>query len=114
MKGTLVKTKGIPAERVRTIPPWGRPELLSVGDGGTTRQELDVGADEVLLVYAGNMGVMHPLGPILDAAVSLKREPVRFLFIGDGASRPALISRASIEGLDRVSFSPVSTGRSIR
>ena len=52
------------------------------------------------------MGVMHPLGPILDAAVSLKREPVRFLFIGDGASRPALISRASIEGLDRVSFLP--------
>jgi glycosyltransferase involved in cell wall biosynthesis len=108
MKRTLVEGKGVPPERVHVIPLWGQPELgPSAGAGSRAiRQELGIGDHELLLLYSGNMGVMHPLDPILDAAAALQGLPVRFLFVGDGAKRQHLINRAQAEGLTQVEFLP--------
>jgi glycosyltransferase involved in cell wall biosynthesis len=106
MKRTLVEKHGIPAEKVVVIPLWGRPELTPVPAKRQVRQELGVADSEVLLLYAGNMGILHPLDRILDAAAGLREAPLRYLFIGDGPRRKAMVARVAAERLDRVSFLP--------
>lgn len=106
MKRTLVKGKGVPPEKVQVIPPWGRPELEPAPRNQPIRSELDIGEEELLLLYAGNIGIMHPVEPILDAAAALHHEPVHFLFVGDGAKREGLVRRVEGEGLKRVRFLP--------
>ena len=58
--------------------------------------------------YIGTHGLAHGLGTILDAAAALKREPngdrFRLLLLGDGASKEALVKRATEDRLDNVIF----------
>ena len=106
MKRTLVEKHRLPAEKVVVIPLWGRPELTPIPAKSTVRKELGVGDSEILLLHAGNMGIMHPLERIVEAAAGLRDAPLRFLFIGDGPKRESLRARVEAEGLDRVSFLP--------
>ncbi|MFQ5796095.1 MAG: glycosyltransferase family 4 protein [Candidatus Bipolaricaulia bacterium] len=106
MERTLVDGKGVPSEKVRVIPNWGRPELEPASRTQPIRRELGISDEELLLLYAGNMGIMHPLDPILDAAALLQGLPVRFLFVGDGAKRQQMTNRVEQEKLSQVSFLP--------
>jgi colanic acid biosynthesis glycosyl transferase WcaI len=111
MKQTLVNKHRLPADKVVVIPLWGRPELTPSPAKETVRRELGVGESEILLLHAGNMGIMHPLDRILEAAASLRDAPLRFLFIGDGPKRESLVARVQAEGLERVSFLPFQEER---
>lgn len=106
MKRTLTDGKGVPPEKVYVIPTWGRPELEPTPRDPSIREELGIGDEELLLLYSGNMGIMHPLDPILDAAALLQGLPVRFLFVGDGAKRQHLVRRVEKEKLSQVGFLP--------
>lgn len=106
MKRTLTEGKGVPSEKVHVIPIWGRPELKPAPRDEAIRDELGIADEELLLLYSGNMGIMHPLGAILDAAALLEGLPVKFLFVGDGAKRGHLVRRVKEEGLDSVFFLP--------
>ena len=106
MKRTLVEEKGVDAARVHVIPLWARPELDALPDGAAIREELGVGDDALLVSYAGNMGVMHPLDAVLDAAKLCSGLPVRFLLVGDGARRAGLAARVAGESIAQVSFLP--------
>jgi glycosyltransferase involved in cell wall biosynthesis len=106
MKRTLVEGKGVPAGKVHVIPLWARPELTPIPGSQTIRHELGVGDGELLLLYAGNMGMSHPLDPILEAATRLRDQLVHFLFIGDGVRRPPMVERVAAENLSRVAFLP--------
>ncbi|MBC7232380.1 MAG: glycosyltransferase family 4 protein [Chloroflexi bacterium] len=106
MKRTLVEGKGVPREKVWVIPLWGRPELKPVPRAQSIREELGIKENELLLLYAGNMGILHPLEPIIDAAALLQGLPVRILFLGDGAKRERLVRRVEKEGIGQVNFLP--------
>lgn len=106
MKRTLVEGKDVPSEKVHVIPTWGRPELELAPRNQSIRDELGIVDEELLLLYSGNMGLMHPLDPILDAAAELQGLPVRFLFVGDGTKRQHLVRRVEKEKLDSVTFLP--------
>jgi glycosyltransferase involved in cell wall biosynthesis len=57
--------------------------------------------------YVGTHGMAHGLGNVLDAAEALQAEAdVRFLLVGDGADRAALIDEARRRNLDNVVFMP--------
>lgn len=106
MKKTLVHGKKVPPEKIGVIPLWGRPELDSTSPDSSIRRELGVKNGELLLLYAGNMGILHPLDIIIDAAKRLQGEPIKFLFIGDGTKRKYLIERVKNENIKQVSFLP--------
>ncbi len=107
MKRTLAKEKGVDAARVHVIPLWARPELdRSLPDGAALREELGVDEERLLVSYAGNMGIMHPLDAVLDAAKRCLGLPVHFLLVGDGARRAGLAARVEDEGIAQVSFLP--------
>ncbi len=106
MRQTLVEGKGVPIDKIKVIPPWGRPELTPMPRDSSIRQEMGIGEQDLLLLYAGNMGIMHPLDPLVDAAAALQGLPVRFLFVGNGVKRPHLVARVEKEGIGQVVFLP--------
>lgn len=61
--------------------------------------------ERFVLAYVGTHGMAHALGSVLDAAALVRgRQDIGFLFVGDGAERPALEQRVKNEGLDNVRF----------
>jgi colanic acid biosynthesis glycosyl transferase WcaI len=105
-KRILREKKGVPEEKIAIVPLWGKPELEPIPPDPEIRNELGVPADGLILLYAGNMGIMHPLESILEAAAELKDEDVHFLFLGEGVKRKSLSSRAEAGGLTKVRFLP--------
>ena len=62
---------------------------------------------ETLVLYLGTHGLAHGLETVLAAAERLSADPgVRFLFVGDGATKPALRRMAEERGLANVVFLP--------
>jgi len=106
MKETLVHMKNVNPEKIHIIPLWGLPELSPASQKNYLREELKIGEDELLLLYSGNMGIMHPLDIILDGASELKESPVRFVFIGKKKKRKYLINRVKQDNIANVIFLP--------
>jgi glycosyltransferase involved in cell wall biosynthesis len=107
MREVLVTKKHVPSDRVIFIPLWAEPELRPRPRDEGLRQELGVDADELLVLSAGNLGVVHSLEPILSAARRLNGRRVRFLFVASGIRVDHW--RASFDGLTNVSFLPYGT-----
>jgi len=108
MKQLLVAEKGVASERVHVIPLWAEPELRPADRDEELREELGVGGDELLVLSTGNLGVMHSLEPVVEAARHLGDSPVRFVFVASGVRLDYWRSR--FEGLVKVSFVPYRTG----
>ncbi len=106
MKKTLVENKRVPEDKIIVIPLWGKPEINSGLSVNFTRKELGISDDELFLLYAGNMGILHPLELILDAAQKLDNITIKFLFIGDGVKKNYLLERVKKENIKNVYFLP--------
>ena len=106
MKDTLVGAKRVPADKVHVIPLWGRPELDPSLDASAMRIELGIRSNETMLLYSGNMGIMHPLEWLIEAAEKLRDQPIKFVFVGDGAKRVRLMQAAVRLSLNNVVFLP--------
>lgn len=100
------KTGGdIPVVRVSNAT---EPERFRVEETRSTlRSGLDL-PDGFLVTYAGNVGICQGLDHVVDAAEALagERPRVRFLFLGEGPAKDALVERVRAEGLENVLFCP--------
>lgn len=91
-------TRGVPDSKVEVIHNWtyesspSMPELPSTNTGSFT------------VVYAGNVGAVQALDVVLDAALLLVDEPVRFHVVGDGLDLTRLRNRAHELALENVVF----------
>ncbi len=109
-----------PGYRRRIISQYGiAPEKIDVVTNGVDlqlfefreadrqeyRRRLEAGDDTVVL-YLGTHGMAHGLDFVLEAADQLRDRPIRFVFVGDGAEKPALERTVSERRLDRVTFIP--------
>jgi len=106
IKDTLINKKKVPPDKVRMIPLWGKPEFDIFPGCASVLQDLDLNNKELLFLYSGNMGTLHNLDFILDAAHLTQGLPVRFLFLGDGVKRPHLLSRVRDEKIQQVTVLP--------
>jgi glycosyltransferase involved in cell wall biosynthesis len=62
--------------------------------------------DFFTVLYSGNMGRCHDMQTLIDAALYLQDEPIRFVFIGGGAKRQPTIDRVKALGLKNCLFLP--------
>lgn len=61
--------------------------------------------DRFVVLYAGNIGVLQGLEHVLEAANLLKdSNDIRFVFVGDGSAREALVEKADQLDLPNVEF----------
>ena len=87
-------------ERVRVIPNFVDTQAITPTTRDTSyRAELGIG-DEVVVMYAGNVGYSQSLDVVIDVARSMPE--LTFVINGDGSARSALESAA--KGLSNVRF----------
>jgi glycosyltransferase involved in cell wall biosynthesis len=102
-----IARRGIEPSKLHVIPNGVdleafRPEPAE----DALRAELGL-ADKLVFLYCGAHGISHALARILDVAERLQADSrIRFLFVGEGAEKDALVARARALGLGNVSFLP--------
>ncbi len=88
--------------RIEAIPLWSDPALAPWTDSSppALRAEQGWAADDLVLMYSGNMGRGHRLGEFLAAARTLRTEPkIKWVFAGGGKRREE-VERARAESPD--------------
>jgi glycosyltransferase involved in cell wall biosynthesis len=108
MRRTLI-AKGAVAERTVVVSVWAEPAFAVLARDDAWRAEHGIGRDSLVVLYAGNMGVMHPLEHVLDAAARLHGEDVRIVVAGDGVRRERWEREVAARGLDRVLMLPLQS-----
>ncbi len=106
MKSNLMKNYDIPDEKISIIPLWGKPELnylLEINRNNIEKEKI-FRSGELILLYAGNMGILHPIEIILDAAKILKEYPIKIIFIGDGIKRKKIMEIIKNEGVMNITL----------
>ena len=106
MKATLIDQKSLTEDKIKVIANWARPEVKDQGFSTSIKTKLGIPQDHVMVLYAGNIGIMQQLDPILDAAIRLSKMPIHFLFLGEGEKKSELIQRVTEQKLTKVHFLP--------
>src|SRR5262249_35865640 len=101
--------RGIDPKKIVIVPNWidtrhVRP--LSVVSPLRQTWQLDGQAAQFVVMYSGNLGLSQSLEQVLNAAKELHTEPVRFVFVGEGAAKVDLQARAAALSLRNVTFLP--------
>lgn len=108
MAQTLIAS-GARADRVHVVPLWTYADDLSPvpwEENPVVRRE-GLRRDVTYAVYAGNLGAVQNVGLVLDAADLCREDKtLRFLIVGDGAKREALVARAAALALTNLDFLP--------
>jgi colanic acid biosynthesis glycosyl transferase WcaI len=105
-----IKDKGAAAEQVHLLPNWADLEDIKPGPRrNAIRKELGLG-DEIMVLYAGNMGEKQGLEAMLAAAAITRHDAgIRYVLAGTGAARERLMDRAQGLALKTVSFLPLQS-----
>ncbi len=124
MAKTLTQ-KGYDPRLITVIPNWPDAELVKApangningaeqitlkdGFNGTKAYDEQYKSDpKFRILYAGNIGLSHPVGPIIEAAELLdKTNPeIEFVFVGDGPRFDQLAYERQQRGLNNMRFLP--------
>ncbi len=104
----ILVRRGLPPESVAVITNGVDAAMFhpDPDEGASVRRHHGLGHDFVVL-YIGAHGISHALTCILDVAKHFEFDPgVRFVFVGDGAEKQRLTTKASSIGLRNVLFLP--------
>lgn len=102
-----IADRGVPRSKLHFVPNWAdetlftpSPASSAVADGSATRD-----SDEIVVMYAGNLGPYQDLETVVRAADLLRsNRQVRFVLVGDGVLRRDLERMTESLGLDNVTF----------
>jgi colanic acid biosynthesis glycosyl transferase WcaI len=110
MRRRVVK-KGIQEDDVYLFSNWADTDFVRpLNRNDEVRREFGAGPDDVLVLYAGNMGEKQGLDLVLNVAERLKdREEIRFAMVGAGAARERLERVARDRNLRNLRFFPVQS-----
>ncbi|RYB94299.1 glycosyltransferase [Nocardioides oleivorans] len=95
-----LRERGVPDEKITVIPTWTYEDDIA----GAAAPAPDGGPFTV--VFAGTMGKAQALDTVLDAAVLLQSDAVRFVMVGGGIEVERLTSRVRDERITNVTFLP--------
>jgi colanic acid biosynthesis glycosyl transferase WcaI len=108
-----LEEKGIPADKIVTLPPWSHDEIVRYDAEGRARFRKEHGLDgKYVVMYSGNHSPCHPLTTLLEAARELRRrEEIRFCFVGGGSEFETVKRYAAHHGLTnivRIPYQPLN------
>ena len=104
-----VVEKGVSEDRTEMFPNWAETDfVLPLPRDNEVRREFGAGPDDMLVLYAGNMGEKQGLDLVLDAAERLReRAEIQFVMVGAGAAQERLKRVAKERKLYNVRFFPL-------
>jgi colanic acid biosynthesis glycosyl transferase WcaI len=90
-----IAAKGIAPGKIATIPPWSHDAHVRYDSTGRASFRAAHGfSGKFVVMYAGNLSIVHPVATLLDAAALLRdRSDIVFCFVGGGIGRHAVESR---------------------
>lgn len=101
---TMLVERGLEEERVFTLTNGVDTAKFCPRDRAEARQELQW-PDAFTVLYAGTHGLAHGLMTVLHAAERLRNyKNIRFVLVGDGATKADLMAYATKHDLDNVTF----------
>ena len=104
--------KGVPERKLILFPnAVALPERADIPAPGRFRTKHGFAPNELLAIYAGNLGIKQGLHLLLDAAELLRSDKdIRIVIAGDGAVREMLEQDARERGLTNLSMLPLQFG----
>lgn len=108
MRSRIIE-KGVPEPKTWLFPNWTDTSFVRPATKRNPfRSSLDVPDEDVVALYAGNMGDKQGLEVVLEAAdLCRKNHQLHFVLVGDGASRSRLEMLAQDLGLPNLRFLPL-------
>ncbi|MHB8632533.1 MAG: glycosyltransferase family 4 protein [Thermoplasmatota archaeon] len=97
-----IVAKGVPEDKVTTIPNGADMTLFCPGPMDPTLRHRLGWDGRIVVTYAGVHGPAQALDQVVAAARTLQAEPLLFAFFGDGTEKPTLVDSA--KGLSNVQF----------
>lgn len=100
-----ISKRGVPTEKVAMVPNGCDLDIFT--DSAKPWRPEGIAESDLMAIFAGTHGLANGLDAVLAAAGELKkrgRGDIKFLLIGSGKLKPALIAKAEREGLDNVVF----------
>ena len=107
MKHRVIEKCPTIQDQVTVIHNWANPQQIKPipkSENWFAHQSKLV--DRFTVLYSGNMGRCHDLDTILGAVQHLRNDPIKFVFIGDGAKRQPFMDQCIHLGLNNVLFLP--------
>lgn len=101
--------KGARVSNVAVIPNWIDSEEIRPGERlNSFRSEMGISSDDVVVLYAGTIGMVSGAEVVLSAAARLEKvqSGIRFVFVGEGPALPGLKAGAAALALGNVHFAP--------
>ncbi|HVU32295.1 MAG TPA: glycosyltransferase family 4 protein [Opitutaceae bacterium] len=106
----VIAAARVPRRRIAVISNWPPHGLAALARGEPAvvqRREAWGLAGKFVVAYSGNLGRVHDLEPLIEAAARLRDENrVVFVFIGGGARRATIEGEVERQGLSNVRFFP--------
>jgi glycosyltransferase involved in cell wall biosynthesis len=97
---------GVDRAKIRVIGNWAVGQGSLAARGASLREEWGLG-ERFVVAYSGNLGRVHDVATMLEAAALLAKDPrILFLFIGSGAKQRELQEAVCERGLRNVMFKP--------
>lgn len=102
----VILSKGVKPERYFMLPNWVDTNFIRpLPQEDTLREKFGFKPDDIVVLYAGNLGEKQGVEIILTVACNMKDNVrVKFVINGDGALRQSLVAEANRQGLSNVYF----------
>ncbi len=93
---TLLQERGVPNSKLSYIPMWANEETFYPGYPGSTRSDLGVSDDCVVVLYAGTLGRAQAIDTLIDACrlYPLSAPVIEVWIAGSGVEESALLAAA--------------------
>ncbi len=104
-----LEKSGVSSEKIHLIPHWAHVDWAALyAPEPSVRRFLDAGEEELLVVYAGNMGTKQGLTTALSAASLGSPDSLfRLALVGDGSDRALLQDRIAQEKISNAALRPL-------
>lgn len=103
-----IRNKGIPANGLTVVPPWSHDDVVRYDPAGRSAFRKAHGlAKKFVVMYSGNLSIVHPIDTLLDAALQLRHHAeISFCFVGGGNALPKVRDFMSQHALRNISCLP--------
>lgn len=103
--------KGVSAKHLYLLPNWADLENITPSAReNSIRAQLGIKPEEIVVLYAGNLGEKQGLEIILETARLTQQESfIRYVVVGEGAAKSRLTAQARHQGLNQILFLPLQS-----
>lgn len=105
---TLIEEKGVDPQKVTVIPVWlDVRDIVSMSRDNPWRQEMGIGPEKFVVLYAGTIGLVSGAEVVVDAANRLESyQDILFLFVGAGYAKDRVKNKVRELGIKNIGFLP--------